>query len=97
MWLARTPSAIVFACAAMIPRLEGEAAVRAINIGGVANGTLEQDAIRHVTANFLAMAEGRKLEPVKADPAKHAQESGFKVKLVPTKRITAKHPSKRPA
>ncbi len=83
MWLARTPSAVVYACAAMIPRLHGEDALRAISIGGVSSGTTQDSSA--VIERFVAMSEGRAVEPRKGGDV--AAKSGFKTKLIPTKRI----------
>jgi hypothetical protein len=66
-WLARTPLAVVRACLDMLPRLEAEESILAVNRTAVGSGTARRDRAQQVTRSWERAASTGRTRPAIPD------------------------------
>ena len=67
-WLAATPSAVVRACASMLPRLHAEESLTTASRVALGSGTLEPKSARDLQYRWAKTADGGRTKTRKATP-----------------------------
>jgi len=89
MWVAEVPSALVNACAIMLPRLEAEESMLAATRVAMGNGSLQPDEANRVREQWstATMEDVPSAVPAPVKPHTEAlQFMGFAVRRIPTRR-----------
>jgi hypothetical protein len=87
-WLTRTPSVMVSACIAMLPRLDAEEAIAHVNQVGLAFGSLEAGPATTLRQQWTTAAAGRDTHPTARHDPDALRRAGFAVRRVPKRKAS---------